>query len=227
MLSLTEEECEITRGALLKHWADMPAGQCFAAKRLLERIDSSRVKLGEKVFSFELALGTDATAPVKKRAKERKELRASLGVTRLAKGVGPAAIKAKPYAPTLNEYNGLVGWRKAHVRESIDGVILEAKTRWPAWAMGVTEHQKIGPKGKVQSWRSGGRRRAVVVTRYSSKRPDEIGVDSIGGKMPLDRLVLASVLRDDKDEWLFRVARWEFAPPDAGRVVIDVHEIAR
>lgn len=74
--------------------------------------------------------------------------------------------------------------------------------------------------------REGGRRRAVVVTRESSARPDEEALDSIGGKIPLDRLVQAGVLRGDSHDWLVRFGQWQRAKPGEGRVVVDVYEIA-
>lgn len=73
--------------------------------------------------------------------------------------------------------------------------------------------------------REGGRRRAVVITRESSVRPDEIAVDAIGGKIPLDRLVHAGVLRGDSPQWLVRYCDWKSVAPGEGRVVIDVYEI--
>lgn len=74
--------------------------------------------------------------------------------------------------------------------------------------------------------RSGGRRRVVVVTRASRSRPDELSVDIIGGKIPIDRLVVAGVLRGDTDEWLARYPMWKSAKAGEGSVTIDVYEIA-
>ena len=75
--------------------------------------------------------------------------------------------------------------------------------------------------------REGGRRRAVVVTRESSVRPDEESLDAhLGAKIPLDRLVQAGVLRGDSHDWLVRYGTWQRAKPGEGRVVVDVYEIA-
>lgn len=74
--------------------------------------------------------------------------------------------------------------------------------------------------------REGGRRRAVCLTRESSVRPDEDATDIAGGKVPLDRLVQAGVLRGDSHDWLVRYGTWKRAKPGEGRVVVDVYEIA-
>lgn len=73
--------------------------------------------------------------------------------------------------------------------------------------------------------REGGRKRIVFVTRESSKRPDELALDTIGGKAPLDRLVQAGVLRGDTSEWLARYCDWKPAAPGEGKVTIDVYEV--
>lgn len=74
--------------------------------------------------------------------------------------------------------------------------------------------------------REGGRRRVVVVTRVSSVRPDELSLDAhLGGKIPIDRLVQAGVLRGDSDKWLARYGVWQQASPGEGKVIIDVYEI--
>ena len=65
---------------------------------------------------------------------------------------------------------------------------------------------------------------ATVVTRYSAVRPDEISVDIVGGKAPIDRLVLAGVLRGDSQQWLERDADWQKVDQNEGRVVIEVFE---
>lgn len=92
------------------------------------------------------------------------------------------------------------------------------------------ECSACGGSGKVpappQMVREGGRRRAVVITRESSVRPDEESLDAhLGGKIPIDRLVQAGVLRGDNHTWLVRYGQWKEAPPGAGRVVVDVYEI--
>lgn len=83
---------------------------------------------------------------------------------------------------------------------------------------------KVGADPQIV--REGGRRRVVVVTRESSVRPDELSIDAhLGGKIPLDRIVQAGVLRGDSHKWLVRYGTWKEAPPGEGRVVIDVYEI--
>lgn len=146
-----------------------------------------------------------------------KEAKKTAGRSRVPMGI---------FAPTLNEYHGLKSWEIASVKKQIGKQIAQAMATYHSWNMGVRESVKL-VKGKVRRERSGGRRRIVVVTRYSLRRPDEIAADSIGGKMPIDRLVAAGVLRGDSDKWCERIARWEHAPAGTGRVVVEVFEEVR
>jgi hypothetical protein len=157
--------------------------------------------------------------------------------------------KAPVWAPTLNEYNGLKPWRKHKLRAAHDALILQTKAAFPDWAMGITEKlvlrkprkRPIGTMAMVKSKskrkatnspyttvRSGGRRRIVSVTRYSSREPDEpTSPDSIGGKVPIDRLVRAMILRDDNRKWVERHGQWIKCAPRSGRVVVEVYEMPR
>jgi hypothetical protein len=120
-----------------------------------------------------------------------------------AKGSGTVSL-----APTLNEYATLhrTPWLLKGLRSRLDGEIRRAIARWPD-AM------------------ARGRRRAVVFTRRSSRRPDEISVDGCGGKVPIDRLVRAGVLAGDAGKRLVRDARWEPADPGDGEFVVEVFDV--
>jgi hypothetical protein len=75
---------------------------------------------------------------------------------------------------------------------------------------------------------SGGRRRKIRIARYSSQEPDEsviVSADVIGGKIPIDCLVRAGVIRDDDRIWLQREAYWRPAPPRKGYVLLEVFEL--
>jgi len=134
-------------------------------------------------------------------------------------------------APTMNEYAAAKKNRRymAKRNKQVDEAIMFAKLSWPRWKMGdlvVTREPKIvKDKLRVKETRTGGRRRLVVVHRYSSREPDEISCDVAGGKIPIDRLVQAGVLVDDNRKWLEREAKWSLAPPGKGRVVLSVHEL--
>ncbi len=132
----------------------------------------------------------------------------------------------------MNEYAHMK--RYAHLMKrlnrEVDTAIMFAKSTWPRWKMAdlvvTREHRIVKGKIKVKERRTGGRRRLVVVHRFSSREPDEISCDAgCGGKLPIDRLVQAEVLVDDNRQWLEREARWSMAPPGKGRVVLSVHEL--
>jgi hypothetical protein len=96
--------------------------------------------------------------------------------------------------------------------------------------MGVKRHTQAVIKRKrvvTSTLISGGHRRKVRLTRYSSKEPDEtISADVLGGKIPIDCLVRAKILRDDDRIWLEREGHWKPAPPSKGRVVIEVLDLS-
>lgn len=148
---------------------------------------------------------------------------------------GPALPLGRAFAPTLNEYDKILPWMKKELRKALDWAIVQEKSKWPAWSCGCVDKTAVETftkivKGKPQkvteprTTRHGGRRRRVVVTRYSAVRPDEISVDIVGGKAPIDRLVLAGVLRGDSQQWLERDADWQKVDQNEGRVVIEVFE---
>ena len=130
-------------------------------------------------------------------------------------------------APTMNAYACMTGRQRAKIRRKVDHVILLETQRQKGWSMGV----KRKTKGAVKSQRmvtitmiSGGHQRKVRLTRHSSREPDELSVDVMGGKIPVDRLVHAGVLREDDRIWLQREARWTPAPPSKGHVLIEVFD---
>lgn len=188
------------------------------------RLEEDAPPLGAHVFRLVCMLGTEAAKLTAANSKERKTLREQMGVKRLNKGQGPAKVVPLS-APTLNEYNGLDPWQKEALRKEYDQEIAGLKAAWPAWSCGVTERVVV-VKGKARLLREGGRRRAVVLTRESSGQPDEEALDALGGKIPVDRLVHAGVLRGDTPKWLVRYAAWEQAAPGQGRVVVDVYDLA-
>ncbi|NBC17182.1 MAG: hypothetical protein GVY18_07685 [Bacteroidetes bacterium] len=142
-----------------------------------------------------------------------------------------------PFAPTMNEYAAKKQrkWALKKLNKEVDELIEAVKPAWPLWDMGVerrTEPKMVDGrlsltkrgKVRVRTIVEGGWRRHVVVTRYSSRQPDELSVDVVGGKLVVDRLVLAGVLRDDSPRWCVREARWEQAPPGRGSLRVDVYE---
>lgn len=131
-------------------------------------------------------------------------------------------------APVLNSYSTMAVKKRARLRKNIDAVVIQAKQSWRTWPMGIKKHTtgKV-VRGKLQTKTTvtGGRKRSIRVTRYSSRKPDEISADIIGGKIAIDRLVQAEILRDDSSEWLKREAYWQQVPRGQGKVVIEVFEI--
>lgn len=230
MLVLDNEEAIIVQTALNVAWPNMPQGQCLAAKKLLDKIGKTIITLGERVFSLELPLWSEVNKEANKVRQERKAMRETMGVKRLAKGQGPE-VPHRAAAPTLNEWNGMETHLKTILRADIDELIAKEKSKWPRCNMGVTERgvtHKVKGETKIKVVREGGRRRVLRLTRYSSVRPDELSLDCAGAKCPTDRLVHAGILRDDNEEWLHRdKVEWIKVPRGEGRVVIDVYEIVQ
>lgn len=74
---------------------------------------------------------------------------------------------------------------------------------------------------------TGGRRRIVEFTRHSTKPVDEAAIDILGGKLLIDRLVWAGVIRGDSGEDIIRRGRWVKAAPGAGFVKVTCYEVPR
>lgn len=202
---LTVNDLRVIRAELRLLASPSPSPWRVDLDAKIDRIIEARTP-GPQCFRMELRLGGDDRARVRAEKKGAPK--------------GPTLV----WAPSLNEYNGLVGWQKAKLRKAMDKAILVERGRWARARCGSKETPSI-VKGKVRISRSGGRRRLVVVTRYSSRRPDELSCDVLGGKMPIDRLVLAGVLAGDDDAALVREGRWERVPDGDGRVVVDVFEL--
>jgi hypothetical protein len=117
------------------------------------------------------------------------------------------AVRKKRVA-TMNELVNLNIWAKQELREWLDADLLKALERWP---LAVIQDEP--------------RPRAVRVTRCSSKQPDEMGVDVLGGKVPVDRMVQAGILAGDTVKLLQREARWQQAPKEEGLLLIEVFEL--
>lgn len=124
-------------------------------------------------------------------------------------------------APTMNALRGMPTFSKQNARKVIATHIADARKQWPkaAWG-GRREAVKHGNTTRVSP--VGGERRFVRVTRFSSRRPDDLSPDVIGAKLALDQLVAAGILGDDSDAWCAREGRWEAAPTGQGRLRIEV-----
>lgn len=193
------------------------------------------------VFRMCLELGSSVLADMARIRRERGKLRKQLGKKRLSEGEGPALVM-RPFAATLNEYANLDTWQKTTMREVIDAAVEQACAEYP-WAkmamVNVAKPRKPGkpkPGKKAKSSKKkpiarvqweGGRRRAVVLTRYACQPTDEPNsVDVSGGKFVVDALVRAGVLHDDSVEWCVRYAEWKYVPSnERGVCEIAVYEL--
>lgn len=128
--------------------------------------------------------------------------------------------------PTLNAYAGMKGWARAKARTEVDRRIVVAQAAWSRWHSGVKKRAKVvGGEPVIVAVPGTGRRRLVRLVRRSSRRVDEVSVDVLGGKLPVDRLVQAEVLVGDSARWLEREAAWEPCDPGDGRVIVEVFEL--
>ena len=190
-----------------------------------ERLDAEAPALGEHVCRLVCLIGTDARKLLAQNSSERRALRETLGRKALPKGVGPAKPRLL-FAPTMNEYVSLAPWQKEDLRKLYDEEIERLKAQWPRWSCGVVRRTVQGKGGVERVVQEGGRRRAIILTRESSVRPDDPSAgDAVGLKIPADRLVTAGVLRGDTSEWLVRHCLWKPAKRGEGRVVVDVYEV--
>ena len=134
--------------------------------------------------------------------------------------------------PTMNAYASWKPWQRARARREIMVALngaawtaLPGEHQWRAPWLGIVRgpSSRRGMLGPVV--REGeSRKRRVVVTRRSARQPDEVSCDTLGGKMPIDALVRAGILRDDSPRWLERVARWERATGAEQGVRVEVYE---
>jgi hypothetical protein len=126
----------------------------------------------------------------------------------ITRGKNKGKVRKEKMAPTMNELVAMNIWERSAVRERLDQDLLEALKDWPN---SILQDEK--------------RPRSVRVTRSSHMPPDELGVDVLGGKVPIDRMVLAGVLAGDTAKVLHREARWVQAPKNEGTLLIEVFEL--
>lgn len=115
---------------------------------------------------------------------------------------------ARQQAPTLNEYAFLKGWQKKRLRGELDALL---RGLLPAW-----------PKADLHCAQ---RKRWVRATRFSPNRVDEVSLDVLGAKMPLDALTRCGVLHDDDGAFLVREGRWEKCKRGETCVLLEVFEV--
>lgn len=111
-------------------------------------------------------------------------------------------------APTMNVYANAKPWQRAKWRKEVDRYVSRAAMRRPDATTAL------------------GCRRRIVVIRHSSREPDEISVDTCGGKVALDRLVQAGFFADDRRKYCERDASWQRAKPGEGYLMVEVMEVS-
>lgn len=112
-------------------------------------------------------------------------------------------------APTLNEYAHKKGWMKKKLRAALDD---DLRKLLPAFPEALTNGSMV--------------KRWLRVTRFSTQRVDELSIDILGGKMPVDSLVRCGVLADDDEAHVLREPRWEKTPRGNTHVLVEVFAIA-
>lgn len=128
-------------------------------------------------------------------------------------------------APTMNAYSSWEPWQRARARRDIMTLLSEVALKWRQCQLGIVRgpSKRRGMLGPVVT-EGESRMRRVVVTRRSARQPDEVSCDACGGKLAIDCLVRAGILRDDSPRWLERVARWERATGAEQGVRVEVYE---
>ncbi len=91
------------------------------------------------------------------------------------------------WAMTLNEYKGKKHWALKKIKQAMDADVLSKLPKFPRAML----HGAM-----IQRW--------VRCTRFSSRAPDEVSIDSIGGKAALDALTRCGVLYDDNQKFAHR-----------------------
>ncbi len=114
-------------------------------------------------------------------------------------------------APTMERYAFLRKWAKGHLGKKLDDRVqrILEQAVWPAALLNGAQ-----------------RKRWARVTRFSTQRMDDVSVDVIGGKMPIDTLVRAGILADDSGELLHRDPLWRKTAKGNTHVLIEVYELA-
>jgi hypothetical protein len=98
----------------------------------------------------------------------------------------------REHALTLNAYAYKKGWMKKKLRVELDRQIKELLPTFP-----------------LANLHGARLRRWVRATRFSTQRVDDLSLDVLGGKMPVDALVRCGVLADDNDAFAHREPIWE------------------
>lgn len=180
-------------------------------RRLYEVVlDRSQVAADPKLYQAiadKIAAIIAEMSAVRERGAQVFEWRLPLSIERYrVRGPKAGQKMTVVLCPSLNVYARMQVGQKARLSKELDVLIMAEMHKWPAW-------------------RHGGRQRYVRLTRHSSHELDEVSVDVIGGKCPIDRLVAAGVLRGDAQGDLQREANWERAKPGQGSLLIEVFEV--
>lgn len=111
-------------------------------------------------------------------------------------------------APRLNEYAYMKIWQKNRLRKELDDQLCKLKRKW-----------------KKADLNGAQKRRWLRVTRFSTMKIDDVSVDVLGGKMPVDSLVRCGVLVDDNIAFTHREALWEKTARGNTHVLVEVFEM--
>lgn len=126
----------------------------------------------------------------------------------LTRGKNKGKTRKQEMCPTMNKLVAMNTWERAALRERLDDVLKDVIEAWPL--AGIQD----SPRPRI-----------ARVTRRSHAEPDEMGVDAIGGKVPIDRMVQAGILAGDTRKHLHREAHWTYAPKNEGSVLVEVFEV--
>ncbi len=111
-------------------------------------------------------------------------------------------------ALTMNAYAHKKGWMKKKMRAALDEAVIALLPNYP---------KALINGAKIRRW--------LRVTRFSTQRVDDLSIDILGGKMPVDALVRCGVLADDNDAMAFREPRWEKTQRGNTHVLVEVFEM--
>jgi hypothetical protein len=114
----------------------------------------------------------------------------------------------KEWAPSLNSYAFMKGWQRTALRHALDSSLLHL----------------LSVDGEAPLY-GAQKKRWVRVTRFTSSSIDDLGVDVLGGKMPIDALVRGQVLVDDNQQWCVREGLCVKTRRGNTHVLVEVFEI--
>lgn len=114
----------------------------------------------------------------------------------------------RDWALTMNEYAYTKGWRKKKIRDAMDVAV---RALLPQFPKALTHGSHL--------------RRWLRLTRFSTKRVDDLSIDVLGGKMCVDALVRCGVLEDDDHAHVIREPRWEKTKPGNTHVLVEVFSV--